>query len=611
MVSDQCPPHRLRELDDGCPPSRSTTAASVDYTGVVGRVEWSRRPDDVEPVVGVLLCRENPAATRVKPAGGDGGVDVYVPGPAGWTVYQVKSFTGELTSSHKRQIRKSWDSFQKLVREEKLNVEAWYLVRPENPTLPNTAWLEKLTNDAEYPCAWKGLDFLDSLAASYPEVIDYYLHDGKERLEQAVKGFLVAGGLARSDDERTLTTSIAEPALRHIHDGVNRLDPHYRYDFSVQSVPVGGTIPMPFNVAEPPGDCVAAVQRTENGQCVTFLIYAKFQEAAAERPVPIQFSVPVDPDGGVDVRLRDTVNYGLPAAGLPVETLTMDLPGGLGGTFSDGRLTLGPATTAQARAGEVTLRVLDPIGAELAAADVLTEPVTTGWAGAGWALTGRERHGVFKMAIRHGGHDERTTFSLSAEDLTGAIPADVLRGLQVLLTMRPPNMMQFALRGGPALGPPEAIPDEVLDFAEIERIIKVCRALAVIQQHTLLSIRIPDLAATSGREAVEWIYAARLLSGEPLTGTWNTTRICLHPDVRPENNEEPRQVLERKPLVVVIGGLTVPLGEIITLLPRARLDGEVQIHGDHHDALLVPAGDNTFTTHWLAPDQAVDPSSPT
>jgi hypothetical protein len=69
---------------------------------------------------------------RVKPSRGDHGVDIYVPGDAGWIVYQVKSFTGKLTSSHRRQITNSWDEFRDFAAERNLNVVAWYAVRPED-----------------------------------------------------------------------------------------------------------------------------------------------------------------------------------------------------------------------------------------------------------------------------------------------------------------------------------------------------------------------------------------------------------------------------------------------------------------------------------------------
>ena len=71
------------------------------------RVEWTRtEPGDIEQVVSMLLCRENPSAVRVRASRGDGGIDVLAPAEngAGVAVYQVKSFSSNLTASQKAQV---------------------------------------------------------------------------------------------------------------------------------------------------------------------------------------------------------------------------------------------------------------------------------------------------------------------------------------------------------------------------------------------------------------------------------------------------------------------------------------------------------------------------
>jgi hypothetical protein len=70
----------------------------------VARVEWTRiEPGDIEQVVAILLCRKNPAAVRIRPSRGVGGIDILVPldGTATEAVYQVKSFTANLTRGQK------------------------------------------------------------------------------------------------------------------------------------------------------------------------------------------------------------------------------------------------------------------------------------------------------------------------------------------------------------------------------------------------------------------------------------------------------------------------------------------------------------------------------
>jgi len=79
--------------------------------GDVTRVEWTRtEPGDIEQVVSMLLCRENPSAVRVRPSRGDGGIDVLAPARngTGVAVYQVKSFSSNLTAGQKAQVERSF-----------------------------------------------------------------------------------------------------------------------------------------------------------------------------------------------------------------------------------------------------------------------------------------------------------------------------------------------------------------------------------------------------------------------------------------------------------------------------------------------------------------------
>jgi len=85
--------------------------ALQEENGRVTRVEWTRtEPGDIEHVVSMLLCRENPSAVRIRPSRGDGGIDVLTPSRdgTGVAVYQVKSFTRNLTQGQKAQAERSF-----------------------------------------------------------------------------------------------------------------------------------------------------------------------------------------------------------------------------------------------------------------------------------------------------------------------------------------------------------------------------------------------------------------------------------------------------------------------------------------------------------------------
>src|SRR5690348_6137635 len=95
----------------------------------VARVEWSRLSGaEVEAVLGILLCREHPTATRIKPSQGDGGIDIWVRQGESAIVYQIKGYTGNIDSTRLRHIRNSWKRVIDYTTENSISLSAWYLI---------------------------------------------------------------------------------------------------------------------------------------------------------------------------------------------------------------------------------------------------------------------------------------------------------------------------------------------------------------------------------------------------------------------------------------------------------------------------------------------------
>ena len=64
--------------------------------------DWSRyHPQDFEALVTRLLRRIHPTGYRPDGTGGDGGRDFVVPSATGNLIYQVKHYTGRMTSSRR------------------------------------------------------------------------------------------------------------------------------------------------------------------------------------------------------------------------------------------------------------------------------------------------------------------------------------------------------------------------------------------------------------------------------------------------------------------------------------------------------------------------------
>ena len=281
------------------------------------------------------------------------------------------------------------------------------------------------------------------------------------------------------------------------------------------------------------------------------------------------------------------------------------------------KMRLGPAQSQDAVPFDLQLRVLDGLDndTELASADITMEPATTGVSGSGAVrAVGQERHGVFRIEFRLNPQTRQVNLSVTSQGITDASPADVLPGLRVLAALHPPNQIQLSARNGPALGEPMTTPSEFLDSVQARRLVEICEALATIQRHTFVPVRVPDLTTVTTETALEWIRVARLLRGEALTGTWETLPATLDPGIEPPaEGQEPFTAALPGPLTVTIAGTVIPLGEQIIQVHAARMDRSSLTTGPEgqRNVTLIPADDNTLTIRWQkpAPQNVIDESA--
>jgi len=195
----------------------------------VARVEWTRQTgDDVEAVIGMLICSRYRNAVRVQPSQGDGGLDIFVPGQEGnrqREVYQVNSLCEHLNSSRQRQIKRSLKEVIKTALEDGWEITKWHLVMPLDLTDRELRWFhDELTRDCEFPCEISGLLFCDTMAAHYPKVVDYYLRDGKERLQAAMNNLtgVISGRKSRADNDALVPADVSSD-LASIYKALNGL----------------------------------------------------------------------------------------------------------------------------------------------------------------------------------------------------------------------------------------------------------------------------------------------------------------------------------------------------------------------------------------------------
>ncbi|HEX5119308.1 MAG TPA: hypothetical protein VFW65_29305 [Pseudonocardiaceae bacterium] len=576
-----------------------------------GRVEWTRLSgEEVETLLSVMLYRENPRAVRVRPSQGDGGIDVLIPNEsraAGIVdVYQIKKFATNLKGGQKGQIERSYRRLATQIAQNSMTVAHWYLMIPLDPTPENRKWfsempgriLADLKKEAENPnqkkaaitsdCVrlvqewqadpdntpeWKGLIACESLVASHPSVVDYYLYGGRDRLDSAVRQ--VASLL--SIDRQLLRDSKGpdvQPGdliehLRKLQELLD-LDPHFRYGVSVD--------PTRPELAHEK-DLVAATQETDNdGRCLTFRIYSRFDEALNERPIPVKLKFIFENDSQDREAYEQWRKYGRPVT-LPAQ-ITADLPGGLGGDYEMGRVSFG--VPADRKPYRLRHRLVSADGSALAEIVLNMEPGTIGPDGGGAWMKGADASGGYAvesfMEFEGLAARIRTTFA----DITGADVDDALVAVRFLSHWVAGNRLEVAGEKGPffpllELGPEvEALVDEP--------ILRVLEALSVIQTRSTRPIRVPDLFRMTRAEAAPILDAAALISGQQLIGTWREMKINKLDSFQPDDDEYVVLILDNYTLK--IEGPELFLGVSGTQLASARHDLT------QSECVIVPASNN-------------------
>lgn len=131
-------------------------------------------PAAFERAVQMVLRRRYSDLQSMDGSGGDGGKDAYRWSAEGRIVFEIKSFTGRVTQSQRRQIRRSLETAARNHPE----IAQWILVVRINPTPAEDTWFhQKLAPDfPTIKLEWWGQDWLDAQVA------------GDRALQQALEG---------------------------------------------------------------------------------------------------------------------------------------------------------------------------------------------------------------------------------------------------------------------------------------------------------------------------------------------------------------------------------------------------------------------------------------
>jgi hypothetical protein len=555
-------------------------------------------PDLIEQIVAVLLSRRHPEALRIRASQGDGGLDVLVPAATPGYVdnYQVKKFATSLGDSQKRQIRESLKAAIDTHNDpaNPFLIQTWLLTLPLDPSREEVKWLAGAAARLQVPfkVEWRTLPFLEGLVTRYPEVIDYYLHDGQDRLQEMIADLRDLANLPASGTGAAVEPGDLTERLGAVLQALNRQDPHYRYEFEV-------TAEQPILFERP--YLVASVIEGGPGGYVTFHVYARYASAPEDRPIPITFEVSktdLTPEASeaVESMLRYGTPVDLPAAA--IRNLSIDMPGGLGVTAVTGEIQMGPARGVADRPSRVVWAIVPSSGIQpIAQLTFDMQPPTRGGLG-GVIVRGTDTTGVVAASITiDPPHDESPAIRLSvtlvdpqAKPIRQALP-----GLRFLREFNAPNRLAF----GPEYQPltvadalplphsPQAIPAMVLEYAE---------ALNIISQRSNQLITVPDFSTLTGDDYASVIGTVSVLRGEPALGTWTSIRLTRRPgEIDPRLATTAGPVATTQPLTVSIAGTEHDLGSAYSYLPSARVEGDLKAEPGPSgtiELMLVPGNSN-------------------
>jgi hypothetical protein len=532
----------------------------------VTTINWERlHGEPVEELVAALLVMANPSANQLTPAGGDGGVDVRVWTPDGFEVYQIKRYTRPLTTAQARAIERSWATFV----EETLGtvpVASWTLVMPWNPSKQRLRWLESLTSGAGVPTRWMGRTQLDVLAASHPGVVNFYLGDGADRLQELMTQALTASSPISSDAEGVGLLEAGLERHRALATALSEVDPFYRYEITLRQGAIAEGNIWQLEHDHPSGAVFIAYRQLDATHYAEIRLFPRSPLSHVLRP--IRTTMQFHPDDAQTVEaVRRFHLYGAPISDVPATTTKAEGPPGTVSTGS-GLVSFMPSPRVASPLPELELRLLDGAGAVAHRFDLVDVEHSQGITGKGVRLAGWDRSHSVHVEALIGSGIELDSMNLATSEIAGKLPAEVLPAVRLGALIEPDSTLEIGVRNGRTLLGEWELGAAAANATRGRLWVQFIEALIEIQSHTFVRILVP--ADVTGEIFNEVTQAARLLRGEVLEMEWEELPMVVG---EPQNwQPEPEfAILLRQPFTVDLAGQKIELDRMLLFhSPTAR-----------------------------------------
>lgn len=503
----------------------------------MSRVKWEElNPSLYEDMVAVVLSNIYPeAAERIDGSGGDGGRDVQLRYGSELDGFELKGFTGRVSSGRRAQVKRS------LLRAAFLGLRSWTLVVPIDPTPGEQRWFESLKSLIGCPITWRGLTWLDARMAERPFVARYFI----ERLQDEVLALLVE--LNAEDAAMQAGVPDAMTRVQRLVSRANELDPYYRFEI------------------------------TSDGSSTAVTIIPRYPSAMTDRPIGanVRFRFPKTPEGeAMHAEFQEALQFGTPLSlsGDFVEHLAIDAPAGLGGEYSGGTVEWSAAVPKDPDR-RMLLGAKDTAGKTVARLRLDLTIVSSGQGGA--ILEGSDRSGAIRVRMRVDGLARTINVQLTVRGAQPFYPHDMVPVARLLARITEGATLVLVHESGDEVGSLEGSFDEAGDlmgeaFAELVEDFAILQAKA--GQVELVQ---PELTMQDAQNISLGVKWAR---GESIEGSWQALSMRLRDDVSKELRGRirdatfPIRLEESEPMRVRVQGIEYRIGSVtVASFPSARL----------------------------------------
>jgi len=528
---------------------------------MLGEIPWSTKSgEEVEKLIAVYICKENPDAVRIRPSKGDHGIDLMNPSNPSKSVdvYQIKKFATNLGYSQKKQIKDSWNALIAYVKETGLNLRHWYLVMPLNPTTENISEICQLTQGSGIDFSLIGLDTINGWAAKYPEVQDYFLNGEQDTIYERAARLVKLNPQAAASNSKNLYEQLVP-----IRNYLNDRDPNYRY--FVKMLTKAETEKQQKQPSPPPEALFTTYYLSPQGESTQIDVVPKYK--AAPELAPCQFKANLMPANDQQRSdLFDFIDFGTPIKNLPATIIklplqALDTPGTAPGQLST--ISLYPVPQKNSKLDDQYLQVEGE-------KPFIFHGSITGRGRKGFTWNGTDDSKILELILKVGstgiGNKQiqiNITFSLQLKKAKGAAIGLVQKAIDFLaqfylkgrLTILDNNETKLISSTFPKK-PKEG--KRLLSFSNMLLDLKECEEAA--NQF----IPCPDLIDLDANEAKSWHRAAELLRHKWIKSEW--TQLVYTPFEKGERIDMPKGCIIRQSLKIVCDLKIYPLGFYVTYM---------------------------------------------